>query len=604
MTTGGVHVGFDGITLRAVITQLQDVIGAKVQKVYETRPGRDLILHLYGSRKTSRLLLSADRQGARLHLTRRRYAHPDKPSNFCMALRKHLTSAVITAVSQVDLDRIARVRIHSYDDLGSTRHLGLVIEAMGRHSNILLLDEDADDRIITARRFASADRNPHRTVLPGHPYRLPPAKNAIPLADVDTDTLLDRAGAAGGSAPAWLWLVRTVQGPGPEEARRILRRVRIDPRADVPADPGAVGALCDELRRCARVVSGKDWRPYMVLQGDPGSRLPDVSEYGVIPDRGGCRQDRRRMRSISALLDAVYALQETKATMRQMKEGLTRDLGSALESAERKLRKQREDVAGARDAERIRQFGELLTTYMHQVRPGTSEVTLPNYYDEGNPVSIPLDPRRSPSRNAADYFRRYRKAQRTGEIGRRRLRETQQELRYLQSLLDTVDRTETLGDLRETREEAKRAGYIRGTQDAPGADRRPTQRRKPYRIYETPSGARVYVGRNNAGNDHLVTRVASRDDLWFHVQDLAGSHVLLRAAENDTPDDATLEEVAVVAAYHSTARHSSNVPVDYTRIKNVTKPRGARPGMVTYREHRTVYVTPPEDLAEYTELRP
>ncbi|MFO8059033.1 MAG: NFACT RNA binding domain-containing protein [Bacillota bacterium] len=600
-------MSFDGIALRASVLELQDLVGSRIQKIYETPGGQNVILHLYQRTGARRLLISTDRRWARLQLTRRKLQHPESPSNFCMNLRKHLSSGAIASIEQAGLDRIAHLRITSRDDLGRTRHLKLIAETMGRFSNIILIDEDQGDRILTALRFSSPDRNPHRTVLAGHSYRPPPQKEGLSPLSARAEQLLALVPPAGEeSSPAWLWLVQNVSGPGPDEARRILQAVGIAPGEKPAADPDLMARLAEELNRCGRIIADEKWAPYLIAAEDPDGpfSLPRAVSFGVIPRDDGLPPGTvRTFPAPSHLMDAFYALGEERERFDRLRKKLRRSLTSAGSSVERRMKNQRSDLRTARDAEKLRLFGELLTTYMHQVRRGMEEVTLPDYYDEGRPVTIPLDPGKSPADNASRYFNRYRKLRRAEEIGRKRLRATREELTYIMSLLDQVERAETTGELLEVQSEAARSGYgdTRGKRER--GDRGGTASR-PYRTFLTPSGARVHVGRNNRGNDHLVSRVASADDLWMHVKDIPGSHLILPGPWTDEspPPPGVLEESAILAAYHSAARQSSNVPVDYTLVRNVKKPRGAKPGMVTYRGQRTLYVTPPLKLTGYREI--
>ncbi len=598
-------MGFDGIALRASISELQPLVGSRIQKIYETPGGHSIILHLYRRPGAARLLVSADRTGSRLHLTRRRLRHPDRPGSFCMSLRKHLTGGIIRCIDQVDLDRIAHIRVDSRDDLGRTRHLNLIAETMGRFSNIILTDEDGDDRILAALRFSSPDRNPHRTVLTGHAYRLPPQKEGLSLFTLSAEKLLARVPRPGEeSPPAWLWLVQNVSGPGPDEARRILETAGMPPGQRPTGDPDLMAALAGELNRCGRVIAGERWKPHLILSEDSDhpSPLPYPVSLGVIPGEDGCSEGIRTFPAPSHLLDAFYALREEREEFDRIKGELSKSLKSARESTERRLENQRRDVQRARDAESLRRHGELLTTYMHQVSRGSDEVTLPDYYNQGEPVTIPLDPRKSPADNAAGYFNRYRKMQRAEVIAEKRMKATREELQYIMSLFDQVERAETAAELLDIRSEAARSGYVKTRKKEVSRGKSERGRRR-YRTFLTPSGVKVHVGRNNRGNDYLVSRMASGDDLWMHVKDIPGSHLILPGPwdADEMPPPGVLEEAAILAAYHSAARQSSNVPVDYTLVRNVRKPRGGKPGMVTYRGQRTLYVTPPAKLTGYQE---
>jgi len=596
-------MAFDAVSLRASIGEMEELVGSRLQKIYETTDRDEILLHLYDGQRTRVLLISSNRQHARMHLTRRKYTHPRRPSNFCMMLRKHLTPGSLQALVQIDMDRLAELTINTYDDLGRTREFTLVAETMGRFSNLLLLDEDR--KILTAHRFISADRNAHRTILPGHPYRRPPAQDGIALDQVSAATLQQRVDDESSDAPpAWLWLVRNVQGPGPAEARRLLSGIGLRPKDPLPANGEDLRRLAERLQECSEVIEKGKWHPYYTTRKTDSPGLPEPVTLGMLPPPPNPTGDGTRVRSFptpSHCLDAFYALREEWDAYDQLRRELLKTLRDARKHIERRIDKQERELPGPEEAESARRRGEILTTYMHQVPDRASEVELANYYENGAPITISLDPRQSPADNAAAYFDQYRKLQRTRRIAKRKIQGSHEELNYARTLLDAAERSETRGELEEIYREARRAGYVKRPQRSRRGQKRDGSKPKPYRKYVTPSGAAIYVGRHNRGNDYLITRVAGPDDLWLHVKDMPGSHVLLRGpwSEKRTPNDRTLEEAAILAAYHSSARHSSNVPVDYTLVKHVNKPRGSKPGMVTYTNQQTLFVTPPRHLAGY-----
>ncbi len=595
-------MAFDAVALCASIRELQELTGARVQKVYETSDEQEILLHLYDGRGTRVLLLSSDREHGRLQLTRRKYAHPRQPSNFCMMLRKYLTPGKVQSVTQVDMDRIAEITIRSYDDLGRTREFTLIAETMGRFSNVLLVDEDR--KILAARRLISADRNAHRTVLPGHPYRRPPIQDVVPLQEVSVHSLRGRLPDSDSNPPpAWLWLVRNVEGPGPAEVRRLLRLAGVRPNDPMPENEDDLHRVVCQLQQCARVVQDDSWHPFCLLRRADSSTLPEPIAFGFLPPAPSSEDEQTRVRIFtrpSQCLDAFYALREEWDAFAQLRKDLLKSLRDACERIEKRVYKQKRELPGPEDAEDARRRGEILTTYMYQVPEGSSEITLSNYYEGGQPITISLHPKLSPADNAAAYFQRYRKRQRTRKIGKRKIARSRGELDYARSLLDAAERSETRGELEDIHEEARRAGYVKRPQRR-APSKREASRPRPYRKYVTPSGATVYVGRHNRGNDHLITRIANPDDLWLHVKDMPGSHVLLRGpwSEDELPDERTLHEAAILAAYHSSGQQSSNVPVDYTLVKHVNKPKGSRPGMVTYTHQKSMFITPPRKLDGY-----
>ncbi len=599
-------MAFDALTLRASLEEMQKLTGGRIQKIYQTTRSRQFTLSVYRRPTTYQVLVSTDRQNARIHLTRRRYEHPKSPSDFCMTLRKHLQSGHIRSVKQQGWDRIARIYVESHDDLGRQRNFCLIAETMGRFSNLILVDADEQPpKIIAAQRLSSADKNPHRTVLPGHPYKLPPQKDALNLTQATAEDLRSRLEKSSGDAlqPAWLWLVRNVEGPGPQLARTLLEGCGIDPSGPMPDGGSSVSDLAEQISWCAEVAQQQSWEPWMKVEypQQGALQLPRSGEYGIVPHNGSAAE-LRRFPDVSYLLDAFHALRSQWAEFENLQQQLKKELVSACEKVRKKIEHQKSDLARAEDAEKYKKWGELLTASMHQVSRGQQSTTVPDYYNEGQPVKIPLDPKKSPADNASSYFAQYRKMQRTQQKAKKQILRSQHELRYLDSLLDQVQRAESLAELQATEEEAKKAGYLKQQRKSQKKQRRTSPR--PFYVYTTPSGARIMVGRNNRGNDHLTTRKADPEDYWFHVQDIAGAHVIVPGPwESGEIPEKLQREAATLAAFHSAGRHSSNVAVDYTLIKYVNKPRGAKPGMVTYRNHKTVFVTPPRKLQGFSRER-
>ncbi|MFO7942548.1 MAG: NFACT family protein [Bacillota bacterium] len=581
-------MGFDAIALAASLDEMNQLLGATITKIHTTKRSGEVVFSTRGRGSSGDLLVSIRRDGARIHLTRRHYEHPDHPGSFCMNLRKHILRARVQSFEQVGLDRIARIHLEARDELGFSRPLILVAETMGRNSNLLLVDPDDEDRILTAMRFSSADRNVHRSVLPGHPYRLPPQRKTIHPARVSVE---DLSSLRDPEIPAWLNLVRNIDGPGPETFRRVLRAAAIDPGGELPGDEMTLRCLVRYINRIGADLNERNWEPWTHFEApEEPSNYPRPGEYGFISSE--LPPEDRVIQWISApsvLLDRHYALSDAIETMEGLAKELRRALESAKESARRKWEHRKKDLARADCAEEKRICGELLTTYMYMVPEGVEEIELPDYYRDGKARKIPLNSRLSPSQNAAQYFKDYRRLQRTEKKAKRQLRAAKREIHYIENLFYALDSATTLTDLQDLRTELEEAGYLKD-QAPPRRRRRPSPQPKEY-VLET--GHRVLVGRNSRGNDHLTMRVASPNNLWFHVKDMAGSHVVLPGDWGEAePPKEVLEEAAKVAARNSTARDSSNVPVDYTLVKHVSKPRGAHPGMVIYRNHKTLFVTP------------
>ena len=584
-------MAFDAVALAASLDEISNLVGTTVSRIHTTTRSGEVIFSTRGRGSGGDILVSIRREDARIQVTRRRFDHPDQPGAVGMTLRKHLKRARIEGVEQVGLDRIARIHLSARDELGHARPLILVAETMGRSSNLILIDPGDGDRILTALRFASADRNTHRSVLPGHPYRLPPQRDTL---HPDAVTVEAMASLADDETPAWLAIVRRVDGPGPATVRRLLRRCGMHPKDPLPSDRASLEPLVAFLRAIGEDIRAKHWDPWLYREApeDP-ILIPRPGDYGFLaserpPEGDGLRHFSRP----SAGLDAHYALGDAVERLENTRRELQRALESAHESILLRRERQRADLARADSAEEMRIHGELLTAYMHRVPAGVDSVQLPDYYAEGQPREIPLKSNLSPADNASRFFKEYRRLQRTEKKARRQLRITGAEIDYIEGLLYQLRISGSPRELEELRQEVSEAGYLK-TQAPPRRRKSPSP--SPIEMTLT-TGHRLLVGRNNRGNDHLTMRVASPEDLWFHVKDMPGSHVVLPGPWDEAlPEPEVLEEAARVAAQHSTARDSSNVPVDYTLVKHVSKPKGAHPGMVIYRKQKTLYVTPRRD---------
>lgn len=581
-------MAFDSLALAASLDELSGLVGSTITKIYTTERSGEVVLSTRGRGSEDHILVSTRREDSRIQVTRRHFEHPDHPGSFCMNLRKNILRSRIEGFEQVGLDRIARIHLSAKDELGHPYPLILIAETMGRNSNVILVDPGDGDRILTAMRFASADRNAHRSVLPGHPYRLPPQRDNLHPVEVDAD---DIGEAMDPKTPAWLSLVRRVDGPGPATLRRMLASLGMHPNDPLPDSRDDRQRIAEAYRNLGSILEERTWAPWVQVEApQPPSKMPRPGDFGVIArDMPEGAAGVRRVPQPSHALDIHHSLSDSIERFEAMYRELKRALEAAHGAVLRRREKQGQDLARTDSAEDMQLFGELLTAYMHMVPHGARSVELPNYYEGGAPQEIPLDSRRSPAENAARYFKEYRRLQRTEKKARRQIITTDREISYIEGLLYQLSRAGNIATLRDLRTEVAEAGYSK-EQAPPRRERRPS----PQPIERVlPSGHVVLVGRNNRGNDHLTMRVAGPDDLWFHVKDMPGSHVVLPGPWRDgMPEESVLEEAARVAAYHSSARDSANVPVDYTLVKHVSKPRGAHPGMVIYRNQKTLFVTP------------
>lgn len=573
----------DAVCLSGVVHELREaILGLRVEKIQQ--PARDqIVLTLRGNKK---LLLCAGASQPRIHLTGLARENPAAPPMFCMLLRKHLSGGRLTAIDQPALERAVILTLDVVDELGEPGRRRLVLECMGRYSNLILLD--GEGRIIDCLRRVDMEMSEKRQVLPGLFYRLPPAQEKLdPLAVSRPDfrAMLD---AVPDGTDAARWLLDRFFGLSPLVCRELAFTGCGDgEHVWNGEDRERLAGTFTVWQEMVRGENGKRFTPWMLSKdGKPAdfSYMP-IEQYGKAME--GVPWD-----AFSPMLDAFYETREQLERVRQRGADLQRAASSARDRARRKLALQEKEYAQTQDRDRLRISGELITANLYRMERGQTVLRAQNYYEEGCPeVDIPLDPLLTPQQNAAKYFKRYGKAKTAEKYLSEQMELARRERDWLESVLDELSRAETEQDFSDIRRELREAGHLKGP--APG---KKEPRRTPGRprAFRSSGGFQILVGRSNTQNDQLV-REAYKTDYWFHTQRIHGSHVIL-CAQGREPDGASMTEAAVLAAYFSQGREGGQVAVDYTQVRNVKKPNGARPGMVVYDPYQTAYVTPSEEM--------
>ena len=578
----------DALCLSGVVHELQNALsGAKIDKIYQ--PSRDeVVLALRAPAGNVKLLLSANPSHPRAHLTQISRENPDKPPMFCMLLRKHLSGARLLELVQPPMERVVDLRLEALDELGDRVERRLVLEAMGRHSNLILLD--GEGRIMDCLRRVDSDMSARRQVLPGLFYRLPPAQEKLAPSSLDRAALESALAAAPEESQADKWLLDTFGGLSPLICRELAFRAggATDARLHQMGEGGR-SRLLDELEGLLRSVQENSFTPVMLeKEGHPSDfTFQPISQYGpavsCVP-----------FPSFSALLDRFYEQRENQERVRQRGQDLIRSVTNARDRAARKIGLQEQELAATRDRERLRQFGDIITSNLHAMEKGMSRLTAADFYDPECPqIHIPLDPLLTPQQNAAKYYKEYNKAKTAESILTLQLEKGRRDLDYLNSVLEAIALAEGERDLQEIRQELTDTGYLRRPSKARDRGKRVASKPMEFR---SSSGLRISVGKNNTQNDLLTTKQAFKSDLWFHTQKIHGSHVILWT-EGGQPDLTSIQEAAQLAAWFSQGRASGKVAVDYTPVKYVKKPGSARPGMVVYTTYETAYVAPDGELA-------
>ena len=558
-------MAYDGLMTGRVVSELQTLVGGRINRVHQPYT-LDLMFQIRSNRKSEQLLISANAMYARLQLTNTAIKNPQEPPMFCMMLRKHLEGGFITAIEQIGRDRIIVFSVKSRNELGDEEHKKLYIELMGRHSNVILTTEDG--RILDSIKHLPPSQNTYRTIMPGSDYVLPPAQTKQdPLTERDEG--FRRIDWNAGQLDKQF--VTTFSGLSPQIAKEIVFRAKLPNRA----------SLAEAFDDVMTALDG----PYVYQQLANGKErfAPLVLTHGEIAAE-------ETYETSAEVLDRFYYEKANRDRVKQQAHDVERLLKTELEKNQLKRNRLNEDLAATGRAEELQKYGELLTTYLFQLEKGMRVATVVDYYDEdGATIEIPLDPLKTPNENAQRYYKRYNKLKVAKVEVQKQIELNDAEIAYLETLVAQLD-VASPADIVEIREELADGGYLRQKRQKKKANPKIS-----LEAYTSSTGTDFFVGKNNTQNDHLTFKFARRDEIWLHVKDIPGSHVIIRS---DEPDETTLLEAATVAAYFSKARASSGVPVDYTKARFVKKPSGAKPGFVIYTDQQTVYVTPDETLVK------
>ena len=577
-------MALDAVCLQGIVEELRPrLTGLRIDKVQ--MPARDQVILTL---RAGRLLLNAGAGAPRMQMTEIARDNPAEPPMFCMLLRKHLVGAKVADLIQPPLERLVRIELDITDDFGRPGRRTLVLEAMGRRSNLILLD--GEGRIIDCLRRVDADMSAARQVLPGLYYDPPASVGRLPVTEETEEGFRAAFADAPGDQAADRFLLDRYFGVSPLVAREVVFRATGETDRRLAAmDDAARDRLWGELADLIARIRDNRLTPVCL------SRQGKMEEFSYLPiTQYGTAMESRTYESFSALMDDFYAARERQERVRQRGADLIRTATTARDRLRRKLAQQQREYAQTQDRDHLRVCGDLITSNLYRMKRGESRLVTENFYQEDCPqVEIPLDPLLTPQENAAKYYKRYTKAKTAERYLREQMEIARRDLEYLESVLQEINQAETEQDFLDIREELRESGFLR--QQGKGK-KLPKRSDKP-REFCTSSGFRVLVGRNNRQNDRLTLKDAGPRDLWFHTQKIHGSHVILFTQGREVDDD-TIVEAAKLAAWFSQARESGNVPVDYTPLKFVKKPAGARPGMVIYTTCKTVNVTPEESIVQ------
>ncbi|WP_213606658.1 Rqc2 family fibronectin-binding protein [Staphylococcus capitis] len=557
-------MAYDGLFTKKMVESLQNLVSGRIHKI--NQPENDtIIMVVRQNRKNHQLLLSIHPSFSRLQITDKKYDNPFNPPMFARVFRKHLEGGFIENIRQVANDRRVEIDIKSKDEIGDTMHRTIILEIMGKHSNLILVDENR--KIIEGFKHLTPNTNQYRTVMPGFEYEAPPSQNKLNPYEISGQEALKYIDFNAGKISKQL--LNSFEGFSPLITNEIVSRRQFMTQDTLPE---AYDEVMAETTLTPTPVfhknheTGKEDFYFMKLN----QFYDDVVEYDSLND----------------LLDRYYDARGERERVKQRANDLVRFVQQQLQKQQNKLSKLIDEYESAKDKETQQLYGELITANIYRIKQGDESVTALNYYT-GEEVNIPLNPTKSPSVNAQYYYKQYNRLKTREHELDHQIQLTKENIDYFSNIEQQLEHI-TVDDIDDIRDELADQGFMK--------QRKNTKKKKNAQIqlqtYRSSDGDTILVGKNNKQNDYLTNKKAQKSHIWFHTKDIPGSHVVIL---NDSPSDETIKEAAMLAGYFSKAGNSGQIPVDYTEIRNVHKPSGAKPGFVTYDNQKTLYATPDYD---------
>ncbi|CAH0170651.1 NFACT family protein [Peribacillus sp. YIM B13472] len=562
-------MSFDGLFTKAMTEEIASLLkGGRINKVHQPYKN-EVILVVRAGGKNHKLLLSAHPSYSRVQMTEESYENPKEAPMFCMLLRKHLEGYTIENIYQYELDRMIIFEVKGRNELGDVSQKQLIIEIMGRHSNIVLVDKERN-MILDSIKHVSHAVNSYRAILPGQEYLAPPAQEKKNPFEATEDDIRKNIDFNAGKLDRQL--VAHFSGVSPLVAKEAVYRAGL---ANSTTLPSAFLKIIQEISE----------QNYTAMIKQDGNK-----EVFYMLSLEHLTGNQRTFPSLSEMLDRYYFGKAERDRVKQKSQDVERFITNEIEKNSKKIGKLERTLKDTERGEQYQLFGELLTANLYQMKKGMKEIEVVNYYDEEQSmVTIPLDPLKNPSDNAQKYFSRYQKSKNAVGVVQEQIEKTKLELAYFEALHQQLQ-SASPRDIEEIREELQEEGYIR--QKKKKGMKKPANAKPQLETYYATDGDLIFVGKNNKQNDYLTNKFARRDEIWLHTKDIPGSHVVIR---NESPSEKTIKEAAVLAAFFSKAQQSSSVPVDFTQVRHVKKPNGSKPGFVIYDQQQTVYITPDAD---------
>lgn len=551
---------FDGLFTHAMIHELNQTLqNGRVTKISQPYPN-EVILTIRANRTNYPVLLSANPRYARFQITQIPYTNPAVPTNFTMMLRKYLEGAKLLKIKQLDNDRVVYFEFLTRNELGDKLPLLLSAEIMGRYSNVILINQSTN-KIIDTIKHVGMDQNRYRTLLPGATYRQPPTQNKENPFEQDSNTFEE--------------LIQKYPN------REVLADNLLKQYQGISRDNAL--ALADKLHSSNNFVQA--FNDFLAMTEDP---IPTMNgnNFSIFADN----PNDKKFTTLSEMLDVFYHTKANRDRVQQQGGQLLHVIRKNLQRNKKKLKKLSNELKATENADEYRIKGEVLTTYLYQIKRGMTKITLPNFYDNNKEITISLSNQLSPSQNAQKYFKKYQKLKNAVTFVNEQIELTKKEVAYLEEIQTQIELA-TPADLDDIKTELQQEGYIKKKQQKSKRSSR-VKINKP-ESFIASDGTEILVGKNNLQNEKLTLHTAKKTDIWLHAKNIPGSHVIIKS---NNPSDETLFEAAMLAAYFSKFRSSANVPIDYVQVKNIRKPNGSKPGFVIYEGQKTLTVTPTEDF--------
>ena len=584
-------MALDGCVIAALTHELKSRLCAgRIDKIYQPETD-EIVFTIRNKGNNYRVLLSANSNYPKIHFTKFNKENPMIPPNFCMVLRKHLLGGRIIDIIQPQFERMVKLIIESSDELNILKTKELIIEMMGRHSNIILINYE-DNKIIDSIKRIPLSISRYRQVLPGIKYTMPPSQNKINPLEIGTgDFFTSVIQNKDKRTSIYKALYMSFTGISPLLSREICYRSSVDENTILSnLDNQTMDSIYKNFTDIIDKIKTKDFTPTIYYD----STIEKYIDFSSIEISHLNYYEKHLFESTNDMLEDFYLKRDSMERIKQRTGDLRKNIRIKLDRMYNKLNNLNMDLKKGYDAKKYRSYGNLITANIYQIEKGQDEIELVNFYDEGyNIINIPLDKRLTPAQNAQKYFKIYNKAKTAIYEINKQIKKTKAEIGYLEQIIINIEQCTHMSDIEEIRAELEETGILKRKITKKGID---SGKKSNYLKYISSEGFEILVGKNNKQNNDITFKISSKEDLWFHVKDMPGSHVVLRQ-EGKTPGDSSILEAATLAAYHSKAKNSTKVAVDYTQRKNVKRQHGAKPGMVIYDNYSTILVDSDERSA-------